>query len=158
MGYAMIILIVIILGIILCSIKQVEEYERGILFTFGKFSRILSPGWNIVLPIFQSFKKVDVRTIAVDVPEQDAITKDNVSIRINAVIYYNIFDASKAVFFFKNYKINWSNNVADCRFSAKIHDLTSLGKIARLPVPGLIFSLAVQTLNPVQQLLLTIYI
>ena len=103
MGYAMIILIVIILGIILCSIKQVEEYERGILFTFGKFSRILSPGWNIVLPIFQSFKKVDVRTIAVDVPEQDAITKDNVSIRINAVIYYNIFDASKAVLAVQNY-------------------------------------------------------
>ena len=85
----MIILIVIILGIILCSIKQVEEYERGILFTFGKFSRILNPGWNIVLPIVQSFKKVDVRTIAVDVPEQDAITKDNVSIRINAVIYWH---------------------------------------------------------------------
>ena len=103
MGYAMIILIVIILGIILCSIKQVEEYERGILFTFGKFSRILSPGWNIVLPIFQSFKKVDVRTIAVDVPEQDAITKDNVSIRINAVIYYNIFDASKAVLAVQKY-------------------------------------------------------
>ncbi len=103
MGYAMIILIVIILGIILCSIKQVEEYERGILFTFGKFSRILNPGWNIVLPIVQSFKKVDVRTIAVDVPEQDAITKDNVSIRINAVIYYNIFDASKAVLAVQNY-------------------------------------------------------
>lgn len=103
MGYVMIILIVAILIIILMSIKQVEEYERGILFTFGKFSRILQPGWNIVLPIFQSFRKVDVRTMAVDVPEQDAITKDNVSIRINAVIYYNIFDASKAVLAVQNY-------------------------------------------------------
>lgn len=103
MGYAMIILVIVLVVIILASIKQVEEYERGILFTFGKFSRILNPGWNIVLPIFQSFRKVDVRTVAVDVPEQDAITKDNVSIRINAVIYYNIFDASKAVLAVQNY-------------------------------------------------------
>lgn len=98
-----IILLIIVIIIVLASIKQVEEYERGILFTFGKFSRILNPGWNIVLPIVQSFKKVDVRTVAVDVPEQDAITKDNVSIRINAVIYYNIFDASKAILAVQNY-------------------------------------------------------
>lgn len=96
-------LIIIGLIVILCSIRQVEEYERGILFTRGKFSRILKPGWNIVLPVFQSFKKVDIRTKAVDVPEQDAITKDNVSVRINAVIYYNIFDASKAVLAVQDY-------------------------------------------------------
>lgn len=98
-----IVIVVIIVAIVLASIKQIEEYERGILFTFGKFSKILNPGWNIVFPIFQSFKKVDVRTMAVDVPEQDAITKDNVSIRINAVIYYNIFDASKAILAVQNY-------------------------------------------------------
>ena len=89
--------------ILLASIKQIEEYERGILFSFGKYSRMLEPGWNIVIPIFQSFKKVDIRTKAVDVPEQDAITKDNVSIRINAVIYYKIFDASKAILAVENY-------------------------------------------------------
>lgn len=100
MGYAIIIIIIVVL---LTSIKQVEEFERGILFTCGKFSKILNPGWNLVLPIFQSFKKVDIRTIAVDVPEQDAITRDNVSVRINAVIYYNIFDASKAVLAVQNY-------------------------------------------------------
>ena len=100
MGYAIIIIIVVV---ILASIKQVEEYERGILFTCGKFSKVLNPGWNLVLPIFQSFKKVDIRTVAFDVPEQDAITKDNVSVRINAVIYYNIFDASKAVLAVQNY-------------------------------------------------------
>lgn len=89
--------------ILICSIKQVEEYERGIMFSFGKFTKILNPGWNIVLPIFQSFRKVDIRTKAVDVPEQDAITKDNVSIRINAVIYYKVFDASKAVLAVQDY-------------------------------------------------------
>lgn len=96
-------IIVIIVIILLVSIRQVEEYERGILFTFGKFSKILNPGWNLVLPIFQSFRKVDIRTRAVDVPEQDAITKDNVTVRINAVIYYNIFDASKAVLAVQDY-------------------------------------------------------
>ena len=94
---------IIVVVIILSSIRQVNEYERGILFQFGKFKRILNPGWNIVLPVIQSFTKVDVRTKAVDVPEQDAITKDNVSIRINAVIYYKVFDASKAVLEVENF-------------------------------------------------------
>ena len=98
-----IILIVFIGIILLCSIKQINEYERGILFTCGKFKKILKPGWNIVLPIVNSISKVDIRTKAVDVPEQDAITKDNVSIRINAVIYYKVFDASKAVLEVENF-------------------------------------------------------
>lgn len=93
----------IVLIIILTSVRQINEYERGIKFTRGKFSSIMKPGWNIVLPIIQSFKKVDVRTKAVDVPEQDAITKDNVSVRINAVIYYKIFDASKAILAVENF-------------------------------------------------------
>ena len=96
--------IIVIVGIILlCSIRQVNEYERGILFQLGKYKKIMNPGWNIVLPIIQSFQKVDVRTKAVDVPEQDAITKDNVSIRINAVIYYKVFDAGKAICAVENF-------------------------------------------------------
>ena len=98
-----IILLVIILIILLRSIVQVNEYERGIKFSLGKFSNTMKPGWNLVLPIFQSYKKVDIRTKAVDVPEQDAITKDNVSVRINAVIYYKIFDASKAILEVENF-------------------------------------------------------
>ena len=90
-------LIIVLIIILFSSIKQVNEYERGVLFRFGKFAKILNPGWNIVLPIIESFRKIDIRTKAVDVPEQDAITKDNVSIRINAVIYYKIFDAGKAL-------------------------------------------------------------
>jgi len=97
------IIIILIIFIILISIKQINEYERGILFGLGKFKKVLNPGWNLVFPIFQSYKKVDIRTKVADVPEQDAITKDNVSIRINAVIYYKIFDASKAVIAVENY-------------------------------------------------------
>ena len=95
--------IVVLVIIILKSIVQINEYQRGIKFTLGKFSKIMKPGWNLVLPIFQSYKKVDVRTKAVDVPEQDAITKDNVSVRINAVIYYKVFDAAKSILEVENF-------------------------------------------------------
>lgn len=97
------VIIGIILVILLASIKQIDEYERGVLFSFGKYKKTLTPGWKIVLPIIQSYKKVDIRTKVVDVPEQDAITKDNVSIRINAVVYYKIFDASMAILEVENF-------------------------------------------------------
>ena len=83
----LVVLVILVLVVILCSIKQINEYQRGILYAFGKFSKILGPGWHIILPIINSYDKVDVRTKTVDVPEQEAITKDNVSIRINAVLY-----------------------------------------------------------------------
>lgn len=97
------VIIAIILFIIIASVKQINEYERGIKFSLGKFSKIMNPGWSVVIPIFQSYNKVDIRTKAVDVPEQEAITKDNVSIRINAVLYYKIFDASKAIIAVENF-------------------------------------------------------
>lgn len=100
----MILLVVIIAVILLCSIRQVDEYERGVKFSMGKFSKLMNPGWNLVLPVFQSYKKVDIRTKAVDVPEQEAITKDNVSVKINAVIYYKVFDASKAILAVENFR------------------------------------------------------
>lgn len=93
----------VIIFIILISLKQINQYERGVKFTCGKFSKVMNPGWRIVLPIFQSFKKVDIRTKVDDVPEQEAITKDNVSVKINAVIYYKVFDASLAVLQVENF-------------------------------------------------------
>ncbi len=83
--------------IILASIRQVNQYERGVKFTLGKFSKIVNPGWRLVFPVFQTMRKVDVRTKAVEVPYQDAITKDNVSCKINAVIYYRVVDAGRSV-------------------------------------------------------------
>ena len=97
MGEFFITLLVTIGFIALCLIKQINQYERGILFKMGKYSKVLNPGWHVVWPIFQSMKKIDIRTRAVDVPEQVAITSDNVSIKINAVIYYKVFDAGKAL-------------------------------------------------------------
>ena len=97
------IILIIVLVILLMSIKLVSEYERGVKFCFGKFKKIMNPGWNIVLPIIESYKKIDIRTKVIDVPEQEVITKDNVSVKINAVIYYNIFDASKAILEVENF-------------------------------------------------------
>ena len=103
MGGFLIGVLVVIAFIALCSIKQINEYERGILFTLGHYSKILKPGWHVVWPIIQFFKRIDIRTKAVDVPEQEAITKDNVSVKINAVLYYNVFDAGKAIVQVENY-------------------------------------------------------
>lgn len=83
--------------IILISLRQVNQYERGVKFTMGRYSNMINPGWRIVFPIFQSMTKVDLRLKAVEVPPQDAITKDNVSAKITAVIYYKIIDAQKSV-------------------------------------------------------------
>lgn len=93
-----------IIFILLSSIRQINQYERGLRFTLGKFSGIMEPGWRIVVPVFQSYEKVDVRTKAVDVPDQNAITRDNVSVRVNAVIYYKVADASKAILEVEDFK------------------------------------------------------
>ena len=103
MDYLFWFIVIIVVVILLRSIVQIDEYERGVKFSKGKFSKIMQPGWNLVLPIFESYKKIDIRTKVVDVPEQDVITKDNVSVRINAVIYYKIFDASKAILEVENF-------------------------------------------------------
>ncbi len=93
----------LVLVILMISIRQVNEYQRGIKFQLGKFVRVVSPGWRIVVPVFQSMTKVDMRVKAVDVPFQEAITRDNISAKINAVIYYKIGDASKAILEVENY-------------------------------------------------------
>ena len=87
----------LIIVLILASLKQVNEYERGVVYTMGRYQGMVNPGWRIVWPIFQSFRKVDIRTKAVDVPKQETITKDNVSCKMDAVIYYKVIDASKAI-------------------------------------------------------------
>ena len=89
--------------IILASIKQINQYQRGVKFTLGKFTSLMNPGWRLVIPVFQSYQKVDMRVKAVDVPDQEAITKDNISVTVNAVIYYRILDASKAILEVQDY-------------------------------------------------------
>lgn len=89
--------------LIVASIREVKQYERGIKFTLGKFSKIAEPGWRLVIPVFQKMTKVDIRVKAVDVPDQEAITADNISVTINAVIYYKVMDAAKAIIEVENF-------------------------------------------------------
>lgn len=89
--------------ILLSAIKQVAQYEKGVKFSFGKYSGIMDPGWRIVLPIFQGWRKIDMRLKVADVPEQETITKDNISVKISAVIYYRVISAEKAVLQVEDY-------------------------------------------------------
>jgi regulator of protease activity HflC (stomatin/prohibitin superfamily) len=98
------IIVIAFVVLVLVSIRQINQYERGVKFTFGKFSSIMQPGWRIVWPVIQGYQKVDVRTKAVDVPDQNAITRDNVSVRVNAVIYYKVSDAQKAIIEVEDFK------------------------------------------------------
>ena len=91
------VILIIAVIVLLFSIKQINQYERGIKFTIGKFTGLMEPGWRIVIPVFQSYQKIDMRVRAVDVPNQEAITKDNISVTVNAVIYYKISEAQKAI-------------------------------------------------------------
>jgi len=97
--------IMVIIGLVLLrSIRQINQYQRGVKFFLGKYYKTIEPGWRIVLPVVQSLTKVDIRVKAVDVPLQEAITKDNVSAKINAVIYYKVTDAAKATLEVENFK------------------------------------------------------
>lgn len=87
----------LIVVILVATLKQINQYERGVRFTTGRYSGIMEPGWRFIIPVFQGFQKVDMRTKAIDVPDQNAITRDNVSVSVNAVIYYKVVDAAKAI-------------------------------------------------------------
>jgi len=96
-------IVLFIIFVILPSIKQVNQFERGVRFRFGKIKDEMMPGWRIVWPIIENWQRIDIRVKAVDVPDQEAITKDNVSARVNAVIYYRISKAQKAVLEVENF-------------------------------------------------------
>ena len=100
MGYT---IFIVLLGVLIASIKQINQYQKGVKFTLGKYAGIMEPGWRLVIPVFQSFQRVDMRIKAVDVPDQEAITKDNISVTVNAVIYYRVGAADKAIIEVENY-------------------------------------------------------
>lgn len=93
----------VIVFIVLISIRQVNQYEKGVKFRLGRYVGLMEPGWRLIWPIFYSYRKVDLRVKAVDVPNQEAITKDNISVGVNAVIYYKVQEAAKAVLEVENF-------------------------------------------------------
>jgi len=97
MGIGIIVVVVIALLLIFNSLKVLKEYERGVIFTFGRFSGVKGPGIFLVFPVMQQMVKVDLRTVVMDVPPQDVISRDNVSVKVNAVIYFRIIDPEKSI-------------------------------------------------------------
>lgn len=89
--------IIVVAIFVLSGIKVIDQYERGVVLTLGKFSGIREPGLRIVVPIFQRIIKVDQRVNTIDIPKQEVITKDNVTVNVDAVVYFRVKDAEKAI-------------------------------------------------------------
>jgi regulator of protease activity HflC (stomatin/prohibitin superfamily) len=93
----LIVIAVFVVALLINAIKILKEYERGVIFTLGRFTGIKGPGLVVVIPVIQQMSRVDLRTIVLDVPKQDVISRDNVSVKVNAVVYFRIVDPAKAI-------------------------------------------------------------
>jgi regulator of protease activity HflC (stomatin/prohibitin superfamily) len=89
--------IAVLLGLLVASIRILREYERGVIFMLGRFWKVKGPGLIIVIPLVQAMVRVDLRTVVMDVPSQDVISRDNVSVKVNAVIYFRVLDPERAI-------------------------------------------------------------
>lgn len=97
------IIILILIFIILPGIRIVNQYERGIVLRLGKYSRTLNPGLRVIVPYIDKMTKVDVRTTPMDIPKQEVITRDNVTVNVDAIVYFKVLNAEKAVLETTNY-------------------------------------------------------
>ncbi|MBY4677351.1 slipin family protein [Marinobacterium arenosum] len=93
----------LILALLISTFRILREYERGVIFMLGRFYRVKGPGLIIVIPLIQAMVRVDIRTVVMDVPTQDVISRDNVSVKVNAVIYYRVVDSQKAIINVENF-------------------------------------------------------
>ena len=111
-------------------IKILREYERAVVFTFGRFTAVKGPGLIIIIPFVQQIERVELRTIAMDVPSQDVISRDNVSVKVNAVLYYRVIDSERAIV-----------NVAE----AEDIDIIVMGSVTRTGIAGLLMGNTAET-------------
>lgn len=98
-----VLLIIVIISILIMGIRIVNQYERGVILTLGKFTGLRNPGFNVIIPVIQVMRKVDVRSTPIDVPKQEVITKDNVTVGVDAVVYFRVVNAEKATLETTNY-------------------------------------------------------
>ena len=97
------IVLVLVLLFFASAIRILREYQRGVVFTLGRFWRVKGPGFIIIIPIVQQMVRVDLRTVVMDVPTQDVISHDNVSVKVNAVVYFRVIDPEKAIIQVENF-------------------------------------------------------
>ncbi len=97
------VLLVLVVALLASMFRVLREYERGVIFMLGRFYKVKGPGLIIIVPVLQQMVRVDLRTIVMDVPTQDVISRDNVSVQVNAVIYFRVLDPEKAIIQVENY-------------------------------------------------------
>jgi len=97
MSLSLPIVLVALLLVVISSVRILKEYERGVMFTLGRFTGVKGPGVRLVLPVIQQMKKVELRIVVLNVPKQDVISRDNVSVKVSAVVYFRIVDPEKAI-------------------------------------------------------------
>lgn len=97
------VVIVILLIVVINAIKVLREYQRGVIFTLGRFTKVKGPGLIFVIPVIQQMVRVDLRIVTMDVPSQDVISRDNVSVKVNAVVYFRVMDPDKAIIQVEHY-------------------------------------------------------
>jgi len=103
MGLGMIIFLAVVVFILANSIRILREYERGVVFRLGRFVGVRGPGLIILIPLFEKMVRVTLRTVAMDVPQQEVVTRDNVSVKVNAVLYFQVFEPGKAIIAVEDY-------------------------------------------------------
>jgi len=103
MGIPILVLLVVVIALLFYMFRILREYERGVIFFLGRFQKVKGPGLIIVIPILQTIEKVDLRTVVMDVPSQDVISKDNVSVKVNAVVYFRVIDPERAIIQVENF-------------------------------------------------------
>ncbi len=103
MGVLLYLVVGLILVFLLSAIRILNEYERGVIFLLGRFWKVKGPGLILVIPVIQQMFRVDLRTVVMDVPSQDVISRDNVSVHVNAVLYFRVIDPQKAIIQVENY-------------------------------------------------------
>jgi regulator of protease activity HflC (stomatin/prohibitin superfamily) len=120
-------IIAIILLLLFSAIKILPEYERGVIFLLGRFWKVKGPGLIIVIPGIQRIVRVDLRTIVMDVPSQDVISRDNVSVRVSAVIYFRVMDPEKAIIQIEN-RVEATSQLAQTTLRSVLgrHDLDDM--------------------------------
>ena len=101
--YAFYVLIILVVMFLVSSIKILLEYDRAVVFTLGRFWKVKGPGFMLIIPIIQQMVRVDLRTIVMDVPSQDVISRDNVSVKVNAVVYFRVVDPERAIIQVENF-------------------------------------------------------
>ncbi|MDZ7809764.1 MAG: slipin family protein [Arhodomonas sp.] len=103
MGIPVLIAVAIVLAVVIASFRVFREYERGVVFMLGRFWKVKGPGLRLVFPIIQQAVRIDLRLITMDVPSQDVISRDNVSVKVNAVLYFRVVDPERAVIHVEDY-------------------------------------------------------